>query len=86
MVNDLPENTYFSMGAIGDYQLPINSMAISMGFGIRVGLEDNIWYDKKRTKPARNIDLLNESGVSTIITACAGCYKTIYEDIQNLGK
>lgn len=58
MVNDLPENTYCSMGAIGNYQLRINSMAISMGFGIRVGLEDNIWYDKERTKPARNIDLL----------------------------
>ena len=58
MVNDLPENTYCSMGAIGNYQLQINSMAISMGFGVRVGLEDNIWYDTKRTKPARNIELL----------------------------
>jgi 3-keto-5-aminohexanoate cleavage enzyme len=58
MVNDLPGNSYCSMGAIGNYQLQINSMAISMGFGVRVGLEDNIWYDKKRTKPARNIELL----------------------------
>ena len=58
MVNDLPENTYFSMGAIGNYQLKINSMAISMGFGVRVGLEDNIWYNNDKTKPARNIDLL----------------------------
>jgi 3-keto-5-aminohexanoate cleavage enzyme len=58
MVNDLPDNAYCSMGAIGNYQLQINSMAISMGFGIRIGLEDNIWYDKARTAPARNIDLL----------------------------
>lgn len=58
LVNDLPENSCCSMGGIGHYQLPINSMAISMGFGVRVGLEDNIWYDQERTKPARNIDLL----------------------------
>ena len=58
MVNDLPGNSYCSMGAIGNYQLQINSMAISMGFGVRVGLEDNIWYDKKRTKPASNMELL----------------------------
>jgi uncharacterized protein (DUF849 family) len=59
LVNDLPEETFCSMGAIGNHQLPINSMAISMGFGVRVGLEDNIWYDNERARPARNIDLLN---------------------------
>ena len=59
MVNDLPEKTFCSMGGIGNYQLQTNSMAISMGFGVRVGLEDNIWYDRKRTTPARNIELLN---------------------------
>ncbi len=58
LVNDLPEKSYCSMGAVGNYQLQINSMAISMGFGVRVGLEDNIWYDQKRTKPASNIELL----------------------------
>jgi 3-keto-5-aminohexanoate cleavage enzyme len=67
MVNDLPENTYCSVGAIGNYQLRINSMAISMGFGIRIGLEDNIWYDTERTTPARNIDLLER--VHRIATA-----------------
>jgi uncharacterized protein (DUF849 family) len=58
LVNDLPDLSYFSMGAVGDFQLPINSMAISMGFGVRVGLEDNIWYNKARTKPASNLELL----------------------------
>ena len=58
MVNDVPDNCLCSLGGIGKYQLPINSMAISMGFGVRVGLEDNIWFDRQQTKPARNIDLL----------------------------
>ena len=29
-----------------------------MGFGVRVGLEDNIWFDNQRTKLATNLDLL----------------------------
>lgn len=58
MVNDLPDDSICSMGGVGDAQLPVNSMAISMGFGVRVGLEDNIWYDRQRSCPARNMDLL----------------------------
>ena len=58
MVNDLPDDSYCSLGGIGKFQLQMNSLAISMGKGVRVGLEDNIWYDKYRTKYAQNIDLL----------------------------
>ena len=36
----------------------MNSIAIATGGGVRVGLEDNIWYDRRRTKLARNADLL----------------------------
>ena len=58
MVRDLPANSLWSMAGIGDAQLPINSMAIAAGGGVRVGLEDNIYFDRKRTKLAENIDLL----------------------------
>ncbi|MGI1659823.1 MAG: 3-keto-5-aminohexanoate cleavage protein [Desulfitobacterium sp.] len=58
MVNDLPEDTLCSLGGIGNAQLSMNSLAISMGMGVRIGLEDNIWYDYRRTKLAKNIDLL----------------------------
>ena len=37
----------------------MNSVAIAIGGGVRVGLEDNIWFDQGRTKLARNIDLIN---------------------------
>lgn len=57
LLNDLP-NCVCSMGGIGEYQLSVNSMAISIGCGIRVGLEDNIWYDNNRTRLATNIDLI----------------------------
>lgn len=36
----------------------MNSIAIAYGGGVRVGLEDNVWYGKRREKLARNADLL----------------------------
>jgi 3-keto-5-aminohexanoate cleavage enzyme len=58
MVRDLPENSYWSLAGIGNYQLMMNSVAIVSGGGVRVGLEDNIWFDKARTRLATNSDLL----------------------------
>jgi 3-keto-5-aminohexanoate cleavage enzyme len=58
MIKDLPEQSIFSLGGVGDYQLRINSLAIAMGYGARVGIEDNIWYDRNRTKLATNTELI----------------------------
>jgi len=58
MIRDLPERSIWSLAGIGDEQLKMNSVAIAIGGGVRIGLEDNIWYDKKRTILARNIDLI----------------------------
>lgn len=58
MIRDLPENSYWSMAGIGDHQFSMNSVAIAIGGGVRVGLEDNIWYDQNRTKKATNLELV----------------------------
>lgn len=58
MINDLPENSLWSLAGIGNEQLKMNSLSIAFGGGVRVGLEDNIWYDVSRTKLATNSDLL----------------------------
>ena len=58
MISDLPPNSYWSLAGLGKAQLTMNSMAIAAGGGVRVGIEDNIWYDASRTKLARNADLL----------------------------
>lgn len=58
MIRDLPEGSYWSLAGIGDAQLSMNSLAIAMGGGVRVGLEDNIYYDPQRTRLATNSDLL----------------------------
>lgn len=59
MIRDLPPDSWWSLAGIGDSQLPMNSVAIAMGGGVRVGLEDNIYYDQCRTKLATNADLLH---------------------------
>ncbi|MDN3641649.1 3-keto-5-aminohexanoate cleavage protein [Lutimonas halocynthiae] len=58
MINDLPKNSIWSLAGIGDNQLKMNSISIAIGGGVRVGLEDNIWYDHNRTKLATNVDLI----------------------------
>ena len=58
MIHDLPENSFWSLGGIGNYQWMMNSIAVVSGGGVRVGLEDNIWYDTARTRLATNSDLL----------------------------
>jgi 3-keto-5-aminohexanoate cleavage enzyme len=58
-VSEIPETHHLSFGGIGDKQLIVNSIAISMGYGVRVGIEDNIWFDSSREKYATNIELIN---------------------------
>jgi uncharacterized protein (DUF849 family) len=58
MISELPDESIVSLGGIGNWQLSTNSLAISMGYGVRVGIEDNIWYDKERTILAKNSMLI----------------------------
>jgi len=58
MIRDLPPNSFWSLAGIGDAQLMTNSIAVAAGGGVRVGLEDNIWYDPGRTRLARNAELV----------------------------
>jgi len=58
MIRELPEGSIWSVGGIGDSQLEMNAMSLVAGGGIRVGLEDNIWFDRDRTKHATNRELV----------------------------
>ena len=58
MIRDLPEQSIWSLAGIGNAQLMMNSIAIAAQGGVRVGLEDNIWFDLERTRLATNADLL----------------------------
>lgn len=58
MIKELPQDSYWSVGGIGDWQLKMNILSIMSGGGIRVGIEDNIWFDAERTKLATNTALV----------------------------
>lgn len=58
MVKELPEESIWSVGGIGNSQLRMNLMSILSGGGVRVGLEDNIWFDEERTRLSSNFDLI----------------------------
>jgi uncharacterized protein (DUF849 family) len=58
LLRDLPPRSLWSLAGIGDAQLPANTVALANGGGVRVGLEDNIWFDRDRRRLARNIDLV----------------------------
>ena len=56
IVNNLPKNSVTCLGGIGKEQLKCNLMGLLYFDGIRIGLEDNLYYrDKEKTT---NIDLL----------------------------
>jgi uncharacterized protein (DUF849 family) len=58
LLSHLPEKSIWAIGGVGNYQLEANSIAIASGGGVRVGLEDNIWFDKNRTRLCTNGDLI----------------------------
>ena len=57
-LQELPAGCQWAFGGIGGAQLPMNVMAIVAGGGIRVGLEDNIYFDDQRSRLATNIELV----------------------------
>ncbi len=58
IVNNLPEGSIWCLAGIGAAQLPMNSLGLAMGYGVRVGLEDNLWLDPARTRLATNLELV----------------------------
>ncbi len=80
MIRDLPDNSLWSLAGVGNGQLAMNGVAITIGGGVRVGLEDNIWYDQARTRLATSADLLRR------IHSLAGLYDREIMSSQDLRK
>jgi len=50
----MPGSWTWAVAGIGSFQLNANLLAIASGGHVRVGLEDNIWWDRARTELATN--------------------------------
>ncbi len=58
MVNELPKESIWSVGGVGNPQLRMNILSLVSGGGVRVGIEDNIWFDEERTQLSTNFNLV----------------------------
>ena len=67
MLKELPQDSIWSAGGIGRFQLRMNAAAMTFGGGVRVGLEDNLFYDDERRRLATNRELVER--VLTIAVA-----------------
>ena len=70
MIKELPEKSIWSVGGVGNAQLQMNALSLVAGGGVRIGLEDNIWYDTDRTILATNHDLVERI---ILIARTLGC-------------
>lgn len=68
MLNSVPEDSLLQFGGIGKYQFLVNSIAVAAGHGVRIGLEDNYWFDEQRTRLASNAMLLER--VAALANTC----------------
>lgn len=55
----LPPECIVAIAGLGRFQLGANGLGLLMTDGVRVGLEDNLWFDSLRSVPASNESLVN---------------------------
>jgi uncharacterized protein (DUF849 family) len=58
LVMSLPSGATWAAAGIGRFQFSMNSLAIVTGGHVRIGLEDNLFMDEEKTKPATNQELV----------------------------
>ncbi|WP_457598851.1 GNAT family N-acetyltransferase [Hydrogenimonas sp.] len=54
LADALPADSLWAAAGLGGFQLPMNAAAIAAGGHVRVGLEDNLFYDYEKEEPATN--------------------------------
>jgi 3-keto-5-aminohexanoate cleavage enzyme len=64
MVENLPEESHFNVLATGPHQLPLTTMGALLGGHVRVGMEDNLYYEQG--EPARSNAQLVERTVDIV--------------------
>ena len=57
-IQEINSNHTIVLAGLGESQLAVNAMAIALGYGVRVGLEDNLFWDMEKKKLATNLELL----------------------------
>lgn len=58
MVASLPAGATWAAAGIGRFQFPMNSLSVTMGGHVRIGLEDNLYEDTGKQRLATNCGLV----------------------------
>lgn len=68
MVSNLPDDSLFNVLATGPHQVPLTTLGAIMGGHVRVGMEDNLYYDKGEPAQSnaqlveRSVEIINQLG------------------------
>jgi uncharacterized protein (DUF849 family) len=57
LVQSLPDGSTWSAAGIGRFQFSVNTMAVTMGGHVRVGVEDSLYMDADKQRLASNVEL-----------------------------
>lgn len=72
IVAALPDRTIWGLGGMGSTQIAASALAAASAPAVRIGLEDNLWMDRGRSRLATNRDMVDR------IHALAGlCGRTV---------
>ena len=83
LLNLLPKNANWAFAGLGRFQLRANVMGLTMGGGVRLGLEDNIYLNQEKEVLATNQGQLER--INKIIDLMDLEVSTIEETRERLG-
>jgi len=83
LLNLLPKNANWAFAGLGRFQLRANIMGLTMGGGVRLGLEDNIYLNQEKEELATNKSQLER--INKIIELMDLKISTIEETRVRLG-
>ncbi|MDC0263300.1 3-keto-5-aminohexanoate cleavage protein, partial [bacterium] len=58
LLAEIPDEWIVAIAGIGRSQLTANTLALLYADGLRIGLEDNLWFDRERSVLAQNAQLV----------------------------
>lgn len=83
LLNLLPKNANWAFAGLGRFQLRANVMGLTLGGGVRLGLEDNIYLNQEKEELATNQSQLER--INNIIKLMDLEISTIEETRERLG-
>lgn len=83
LLNLLPQNANWAFAGLGRFQLRANVMGLALGGGVRLGLEDNIYFNQEKEVLASNQSQIER--INKIIDLLDLEISTIEETRERLG-